>query len=197
MTARSIPEISVCYRAPVSGHDEAGKLVMAADALELGNDGAITAVARNKFEGNDAAFGVQIRGGLQPSRVANAVNPLAHVEKDAVVLSSVGEATDRFVQAVAVAFDQEIPASRSKSRWKKLFEDKERTVNLVRFPALLVSREGDANYPRSLHLKLFCEGGELYLDVDVVNKRIAIVEKDPEFRPAVWRALSALYGPPA
>ncbi|MGZ3442262.1 MAG: hypothetical protein ACXVDD_22235 [Polyangia bacterium] len=180
----------------MSGHDEAGKLVMAADALELGNDGGLTAVARNKFEGNDAAFGVQIRGGLQPSRVAGAVNPLAHVEKDAVVLSSVGEATERFLQAVAVAFDQEIPPTRAKSRWKKLF-DKERTLGLARFSALLVTRDGDATYPRTLHLKLFCEGGELYLDVDVVHKRIAIVEKDPEFRPAVWRALSALYGPSA
>jgi hypothetical protein len=180
----------------VSGHDEAGKLVMAADELELGNDGAITAVARNKFEGNDAAFGVQIKGGLQPSRVAGAVNPLAHVQKNAVVLSSVGEATERFLQAVAVAFDQEIPASRSQSRWKKLF-DKERPIGLARFSALLVTREGDANYPRTLHLKLFCEDGELYFDVDLVNKRIALVEKDPEFRPAVWRALLAMLGPAA
>ena len=180
----------------VSGHEEAGKLVMAADALELGTDGAITAVARNKFEGNDAAFGVQIKGGLQPSRVAGAVNPLAHVIKDGVVLSSVGEATERFLQAVAVAFDQEIPPSRTQSRWKKLF-DKEPTLGLARFSALLVTREGDANDPRSLHLKLFCEGGELYFDVDVVNKRVALVEKDPEFRPAVWRALSAMLGPPA
>ncbi|MCU1279060.1 MAG: hypothetical protein JWM53_2606 [bacterium] len=181
----------------VSGHDEAGKLVMAADELELGNDGAITAVARNKFEGNDAAFGVQVKGGLQPSRVAGAVNPLAHVIKDGVVLSSVGEATERFLQAVAVAFDQEIPPSRPQSRWKKLFDKEERPLGLARFSALLVTREGDANYPRTLHLKLFCEGGELYFDVDLVNKRMAIVEKDPEFRPAVWRALSAMLGPPA
>jgi hypothetical protein len=176
----------------VSGHDEATKLVMAADALELGSDGGLVAIARNKFEGNEAAFGLRIRGGLQPSRVAGAVNALAHVEADAVVLSSLGEATERFVQAVAVALDQEIPASRS--RWKKLF-DKDRAAGEARFAALLVSRDGDATYPRTLHLKLFCEGGELYLDVDVVQKRIAVIEKDPEFRPAVWRALQALLGP--
>ncbi len=167
------------------------KLVMAADALELGNDGSITAVARNKFEGNEAAFGVHIKGGLQPSRVAGAVNPLAHVEPDAVVLSSVGEATERFVQAAAVALEQEIPPSRS--RWKRMF-DKEPKGGEARFSALLVSREGDASYPRQLHLKLFCAGGELYLDVDLVQKRVALVEKDVEFRPAVWRALSALVG---
>jgi hypothetical protein len=176
----------------VSGHDEAGKLVMGADALELGTDGGLTAIARNKFEGNEAAFGLRICGDLQPSRVAGAVNPLAHVVPDAVVLSSVGEATDRFVQAVAVALDQEIPEPRS--RWKKLF-DKDRVVGEARFGALLVSREGDSAYPRTLHLELFCDGGELYLDVDVVQKRIAVVEKDPEFRPAVWRALQALLGP--
>ena len=180
----------------MSGHDEAGKLVMAADALELGTDGSVSAIARNRFEGNEAAFAVRIRGGLQPSRVAGAVNPLAHVEKDAVVLASVGEATERFLQAVAVAFDQEIPPSRSRSRWKKLF-DHERAGGEARFAALLVTREGDATYPRMLHLKLFCNGGELYLDVDVVHKRVALVEKDPEFRPAVWRALSALVGPAA
>ena len=172
--------------------DETAKLVMAADELELGTDGGVTAVARNKFEGNEAAFGVRIAGGLQPSRVAGEVNPLAHVTADAVVLSSVGEATERFVQAVAVALDQEIPASRS--RWKKMF-DKERAGGEARFAALLVSREGDATYPRKLHLKLFCDGGELYLDVDVVQKRVALVEKDAEFRPAVWRALQALLGP--
>ncbi len=167
------------------------KLVMAADALELGNDGSIDTVARNRFEGQEAAFAVHIKGGLQPSRVAGAVNPLAHVEPDAVVLSSVGEATERFVQAVAVALDQEIPPPRS--RWKRMF-DKEKRGGEVRFSALLVSRDGDASYPRTLHLKLFCAGGELYLDVDLVQKRVAIVEKDAEFRPAVWRALSALAG---
>jgi hypothetical protein len=169
---------------------EDAKLVMAADAVELGDDGSIRAVARNKFEGHEAAFGVRIKGGLQPSRVAGAVNPLAHVEPDAVVLSSVGEATERFVQAVAVALEQEIPAPRS--RWKRMFEKD--TLHETRFSALLVSREGDASYPQKLHLKLFCAGGELYLDVDLVQKRVALVEKDVEFRPAVWRALAALVG---
>ena len=168
------------------------KLVMAADALELGTDGSVTAVARNRFEGNEAAFGVRVRGGLQPSRLGDAVNPLAHVEADAVVLTSVGEATERFVQAAAVALEQEIPPSRS--RWKRMF-DKDRAGGEARFAALLVTREGDATYPKKLHLKLFCDGGELYLDVDVVQKRVALVEKDADFRPAVWRALSALLGP--
>jgi hypothetical protein len=176
----------------VNGDDDVAKLVMAADALELGTDGSVKAVARNKFEGHEAAFAVRIKGGLQPSRHGDAVNPLAHVEADAVVLSSVGEATERFVQAVAVALGQEIPASRS--RWQKML-GKERTGGEARFAALLVSREGDATYPLKLHLKLFCEGGELYLDVDVVQKRVALVEKDAEFRPAVWRALQALLGP--
>ena len=177
--------------APVSD----AKLVMAADALELGNDGSIDTVARNRFEGQEAAFAVHIKGGLQPSRVAGEVNPLAHVEPDAVVLSSVGEATERFVQAVAVALDQEIPPPRS--RWKKMF-DKEPKGGEARFAALLVSRDGDASYPRTLHLKLFCAGGgELYLDDDHKQKRDAHDKKDVEFRPAVWRALAALGGAPA
>jgi hypothetical protein len=177
----------------VSG-DEPAKLVLAADALELSPDGDISVEARNKFEGAEAAFGVRIKGGMQPSRVAGAVNPLAHVEADAVVLTSLGEATERFLQAVAVVLEQEIPPMRS--RWKRMF-DKGGTLPEVRFSALLVSRDGDANYPRTMHLKLFCDGGELYLDLDCVQKRVAIAEKDPEFRPAVWRALSALLGPPA
>ena len=176
---------------PVSG-DEGARLVLAADAIELGTDGEVNAVARNKFEGHEAAFRLRIKGGMQPSRVAGAVNPLAHVEPDAVVLSSMGEATEKFVQAVAVALEQEIPPS--KSRWKKMF-DKGGGGGEVRFAALLVTREGDATYPRTLHLKLFCDGGELYLDLDCVQKRVALAEKDLEFRPAVWRALSALLGP--
>ena len=83
-----------------------------------------------------------------------------------------------------------------RSRWKRMFE-KGGALPEVRFSALLVSREGDSNYPRTMHLKLFCDGGELYLDLDCVQKRVALAEKDPEFRPAVWRALSALLGPPA
>ena len=173
--------------------DETAKLVMAADALELGNDGSITAVARNKFEGGEAAFGVRVRGGLQPSRLGEGVNPLARVEADAVVLSSVGAATERFVTAAAVALDQQIPQPRS--RWKRMFERDRAGGGEARFAALLVTREGDATYPKKLHLKLFCDGGELYLDVDVVQKRVALVEKDAEFRPAVWRALQALLGP--
>lgn len=172
--------------------DEPAKLVMAADELELEPDGGLSMTARNKFEGNEAAFGVRIAGGLQPSRVAGAVNPLAHVTADAVVLSSVGEATERFVQAAAVVLEQEIPTLTS--RWKKML-GKERAGGEAKFAALLVSRDGDANYPHKLHLKLFCEGGELYLDVDVVQKRVSLVEKDAEFRPAVWRALQALLGP--
>jgi hypothetical protein len=177
----------------VSG-DEPAKLVMAADALELGTDGDVSAVARNKFEGHEAAFAVHIKGGMQPSRVAGAVNPLAHVVADAVILTSLGEATHRFVQAVAVALEQEIPPT--PSRWRKMF-DKGGAAAEARFSALLVSRDGDATYPRTLHLKLFCDGGELYLDLDCVQKRVALVEKDLEFRPAVWRALSALLGPAA
>ena len=46
--------------------------------------------------------------------------------------------------------------------------------------------------PQKLHLKLFCDGGEFYLDVDVPAQRITVVEKDPEFRPALLRALLPL-----
>jgi hypothetical protein len=167
-------------------------LVLAADDLELATDGGVTAVARNKFEGHEAAFNISIQGGMQPSRLAGAVNPLAHVMADAVVLSSRGEATERFVQAVAVALDQEIPELRKKKRGAGA------VAHEVRFAALLVTREGDALYPRTLHLKLFCKGGgELYLDLDCVQKRVTLAEKDLEFRPAVWRALAALGGPTA
>lgn len=170
--------------------DELAKLLMAADALDLGADGSIAAVARNRFEGREAAFALRIRGGLQPSRVGDAVNPLAHVEADAVVLSSLGEATEHFVEAAAAALGQELPP---RSRWKRMFE-KERAGGEARFAALLVTREGDASDPKRLHLKLFCDGGELYLDVDLAERRIAIVEKDAEFRAAVWRSLHALVG---
>src|SRR5207302_6018124 len=131
----------VAYSALVNANDDVAKLVMAADALEVGTDGSVAAVARNKFEGNEAAFGVRIRGGLQPSRVGGEVNPLAHVEADAVVLSSLGAATERFVQAAAAALEQAAPPPRS--RWKKLFGAGAAAAGgEARFAALLVSREG-------------------------------------------------------
>ena len=48
----------------------------------------------------------------------------------------------------------------------------------ARFSALLVTRDGDSTYPRTLHLKLFCDGGELYLDLDCVAGACQIAEKD-------------------
>src|SRR5207245_152339 len=99
--------------------EDAARLLLAADALEVDGDGALSAVARNTFGGEEAAFKLRIRGGLQPSRVGGEVNPLAHVEADAVVLSSLGAATERFVQAAAAALEQAAPPPRS--RWKKLF----------------------------------------------------------------------------
>ncbi|MDB4965303.1 MAG: hypothetical protein JWN44_992 [Myxococcales bacterium] len=171
--------------------EDSARLLLAAEALEIGADGELTAVARNTFGGAEAAFKLRIRGGMQPSRVGGEVNPLAHVAPDAVVLSSLGDPTERFIEAAAVALDQ--PAPPPKSRWRKLFGSGPVTGE-ARFGALLVSREGDPSSPRTLHLKLFCEGGELYLDIDVPNRRVSLVEKDPEFRTAVWKALAALVG---
>jgi hypothetical protein len=168
-------------------------LVLAVDSLEIGGDGALSLIARNTRRGEEAAFAVRVRGGLQPSRLGGAVNPLAHVEADAVTLRSVGEPTERFVQAAAEAWEQPgLPPPRP--RWRRLFEraPAERARPEVRFAALLVTRDGDVSSPRLLHLKLFCDGGEMYLDIDVAARRVALVEKDPEFRPALLRALFGL-----
>jgi hypothetical protein len=137
---------------------------------------------------------MHVRGGMQPSRIAGEVNPLARALDNGVTFRAQGEATERFVQAAAMAWDQPVPPSKPKSFWKKLFgggADAGPPVE-VRFPALLVSREGDALAPRRLHLKLFCEGGEFYLDVDVETQRISVVEKDSEYRPALLKALLPL-----
>lgn len=171
--------------------DDSVPLVLAAESLEVGADGALTTVASNTVGGEEASFALYIAGRLQPSRVGGEMNPLAHVTPEAVVLRSLGAPTERFLQAAAAAWRQEAPPPRS--RWKRMFE-RGRPAGEARFAALLVTREGDAAAPQQLHLKLFCEGGEAYLDVDVVQKRVAIVEKDPEFRPALWRALLPLLG---
>lgn len=168
---------------------------MAADALEVDADGALRAIARNTLRGEEASFGLRVRGGLQPSRVGGEVNPLSHVESGAVTLRSLGPPTERFLAAAAAAWDQEPPPARhNKSRWRRLFERSavEPAGAEVCFSALLVSREGDETTPQKLHLKLFCDGGEFYLDVDVPAQRITVVEKDPEFRPALLRALLPL-----
>jgi len=179
----------------VDGDDDVVRLVMAADALEVGGDGEITTIARNTLRGEEASFALRVRGGLQPSRLGGAVNPLSHVEAGAVTLRSLGIPTERFLQAAAAAWDQPGPApAKPKSRWRRLFErpPAERPPAEVRFSALLVRREGDASTPQKLHLKLFCEGGEFYLDLDVPARRVALIEKDPEFRSAVLRALMPL-----
>jgi hypothetical protein len=176
--------------------DDVVRLQFAAESLEVAPDGGLTAVARNTLGGEEASFAFAIAGGLQPSRLAGEVNPLAHVAAEAVTLRSLGEPTGRFLQAAAAALRQEGPPIRS--RWRKLF-DREKPATSggheIRFAALLVTREGDVTQPRALHLKLYCEGGELYLDVDVERRRVTLVEKDPEFRAAVWRALAPLLGP--
>lgn len=176
----------------VGGDDELLPLVMAAESLEVAEDGAVATLARNTIAGEEASFELAVRGGLQPSRVGGEINPLARVSANAVALRSTGDPTARFLHAVAAAWDQPSPPPRS--RWKKMFE-RDKPPPEVFFAALLVSRDGDVSAPRQLHLKLFCDGGEAYLDVDVVGKRVTLVEKDAEFRPALWRALLPLLGP--
>lgn len=177
----------------MNGDDAVVELPFAAESLEVGPDGSVTALARNTLRGEEASFAMHVRGGLQPSRIGGEINPLAHVVDNGVTFRAQGEATERFVQAVAMAWEQPVPPSKPKSRWKKLFGGGDAGPPAeVRFGALLVSREGDALAPRQLHLKLFCEGGEFYLDVDVEAGRLAVVEKDPDYRPALLRALLPL-----
>lgn len=164
-------------------------LVMAADELFVAEDGAVATLARNTAHGLEAAFTLAVRGGLQPSRVGGAINPLARPIESAVVLRSLGEATDRFVEAAATAWNQ--PSIPPRSRWKRLFGAKS-APREARFAALLLSREGDEMSPFALHLKLFCDGGELYLTIDVAGRRITLTEKDPVYRPALLRALMPL-----
>lgn len=178
--------------------DDAVRLPFATEPLTVAADGSIDAVARNTLGGREASFALRISGGLQPSRVGGAVNPLAHVQPAAVLLRSLGAPTARFVQAVEAAFGQPSPPARS--RWRRLFERPPAATSdggaggEARFAALLVSRDGDAGSPRKLHLKLFCDGGELYLHLDLDAKRLTLVEKDAEFRPALLRALRGLVG---
>jgi hypothetical protein len=173
------------------GADGVVELVLAADDFIVAADGAVATVARNTAGGLEAAFELAVRGGMQPSRVGGEVNPLARRVDNAVVLRSLGEATERFVHAAAAAWEQ--PAPPPRSRWRRLFE-RGKPKGEARFGALLMSREGDASAPTQLHLKLFCDGGELYLDVDAQTRRVTLIEKDPEFRPALLRALLPLVG---
>ena len=165
------------------------ELVLAADELIVAEDGAVATVARNTAGGLEAAFALAVRGGMQPQRVGLDVNPLARRVENAVVMRSLGEPTERFVHAAAAAWAQAAPPPRS--RWKKLFE-RGKPPGEARFSGLLVMREGDVSAPSLLRLKLFCDGGELYLDVDAQTRRITLYEKDPEYRPALLRALLPL-----
>lgn len=175
----------------VAEHDEVGvRLVLATGPLEVGGDGALEATARAASDGEEVAVAVRIAGGLQPSRVGGEVNPLARVVPDAVVLRPLGEPTARLVAAAARAWGGPPPP---KPKWR-LFRGAPAGAE-VRFAALLVTREGDATQPRRLHYKLFCDGGELYLDVDADKRELALVEKDVEFRPALLRALEPLAPP--
>lgn len=176
----------------VAEHDDVGvRLVLAAEKVRVGGDGGIELVARGASGGEEVALAVRVAGGLQPSRVGGEVNPLARVVADAVTLVPVDERTARFVAAAARAWGG--PTQAPKSRWR-LFRGAPAGA-AVRFGALLVSREGDAAAPGRLHLKLFCAGGELYLDVDTRAREVALVEKDVEFRPALLRALEPLAPP--
>ena len=170
--------------------DEPTELVLAAEDLFVAEDGAVATVARNTAHGLEAAFSLAVRGGLQPSRVGGAINPLARPIPGAVVLRSLGIATDRFVEAAAAAWNQP-PLPAPKARWRKLFA-RSSAPKEARFAALLLSREGDELSPFALHIKLFCEGGELYLTLDVAGRRLTFTEKDPIYRPALLAALKPL-----
>ena len=173
----------------IAEHDDVGvRLVLSAAELRVEADGAVDALAVGAAAGEEVAFALRVAGGLQPSRVGGEVNPLARVVADAVVLRSVGARSERFVAAAGRAWGAPPPPPRP--RWRRFRPS--RPAGDVRFSALLVSREGDVAAPRRLHLKLFCAGGELYLDVDTRARELALIEKDVEFRPALVRALAPL-----
>jgi hypothetical protein len=176
----------------IAEHDDVGvRLVLGTAELRVDGEGALDALACGAAAGEEVAFALRISGGLQPSRVGGAMNPLARVVADAVTLRPVGVRSARFVAAAGKLWGAPPPPTRP--RWR-LFRPTPVAAE-VRFSALLVTREGDAAAPRRLHLKLFCPDGELYLDVDTQAREIALVEKDPEFRPALLRALAPLAPP--
>ena len=109
---------------------------------------------------------MRVRGGLQPSRVGGAVNPLAHVEagRGGAALARRG---DRALRAGARRWrsSQEIPPLRS--RWKRMFDKSGAAARGALRGAPGVARGRRELSAHALHLKLFCDGGELYLDLDV------------------------------
>ena len=193
VTALAVPERALWYRAPVSGD-------------ERREAGAGRRRARARPDGDDQRRGAQqVRGRGGGVRRAH--------QRRAAALARRRRGQSAGARRVATRWCCRRSASRPSAscrRWpwrssrrsrqraragSRMFDKAVGAGAEVRFAALLVSREGDANYPRTLHLKLFCDGGELTSMSTCVQKRVAIVEKDPEFRPAVWRALPALLGP--
>lgn len=144
----------------------------------------ITIVGMGLFRGTDVGLKVAFRKGMKPG-FPNAEVDRTAFARDGIVYSSIGDASDRFLRAMAALYGVPRPAGKFAPRvgvtaFALEPHSFDLTKNGANFKVFFNDGDGQEN-----------EYAELFTNVDIAGKRLELHEKDPEYRANVVRALTA------
>jgi hypothetical protein len=144
----------------------------------------ITVVGMGLFRGNEVGLKVGFRKGMRPA-MPNAQPDRTAFAHNGIACSSIGEASDRLLKAMATLYDVPAPAGKFASRVDVTAIALEQypidvTKNATKFKVFFNDGAGQEN-----------DYAELYTNIDIPGQRLELHEKDPEYRANVVRALVA------
>lgn len=159
----------------------------------VSNSGAdlISVVARGILDGNEVGLRLLIKRDMPPGIRGNKLNTLnasAFISRG-IIIESIGDPTERLVKSLADAYSTERP----------------RAPLRPAIPWTTIALEGDPGKVQSefIRFKIFHDENderglyyELFVHVDIPEGKIALNEKDEEYRPAVIRGFFDQDGPP-
>lgn len=168
--------------------DEFQDIVLAITDVSVDSTGKYKITASGKFQGKIVGLGLVVRGNMLPGVNPNPKDDKDYFNKDAIygegiIFESIGPPSNELVTAIANLYG--IKVSQPKMKEKVGFTT--------------IALKGD---PRNIklemvHFKLFHdeededgEYSELYVDFDIPDGAVVILEKDMDFREGIIKALS-------
>lgn len=144
----------------------------------------ITVVGMGLFRGSEVGLEVSFRKGMKPG-FPNAQVDRTAFARDGIIYSSIGDASDRLLKAMATLYGLPVSSGKFASRvGVNAFALEQYPFDLTKkganFKVFFNDGDGQEN-----------EYAELFTNVDIADKRLELHEKDPEYRTNVVRALTA------
>ena len=144
----------------------------------------VAVVGMGMFRGSEVGLKVSFRKGMKPG-FPNAQPDRTAFARSGIAYSSIGEASDRLLRAMATLYSVLAPAGKFASRVDVTAIALEQhpvdvTKNAAKFKVFFNDDAGHES-----------EYAELFTNIDIPGKRLELHEKDQEYRANVVRALAA------